>query len=482
MALTKIRGSSQIVAGTVTETELSSGILNTNSGLTGLSGTKLSVVSGAGISVTSSVAVDQSYNFVLTHATAPITVSNPAARIAYSSTPTFTGADTLALVTKGYVDAAAQGLNVKGAVRVATTSPGTLSTDFADTQVVDGVTLVTGDRILIKDQSTQSENGIYVVQASGSPVRSLDMDANNEVASAFAFVQEGTANADTGWVCTTDEPVTIGTTAITFAQFSSAGVVTASLGLTKVGNDIRIAASAAGNGLTLTSGVLDVVGTAGRISVGANNVDIDATYAGQSSISTVGTLTTGATGAGFTIDLSASTVTGTLAVPNGGTGASSLTANGILYGNGTGPVQITSSAANSVLITSGASVPSLSNTLPTAVQGNITSTGTLTSGATGAGYTVALGTSNVTGTTLNQIIVGNTSGNPVKTLFKGYNTASTGSTVTITGLTTGTLYKVYRGGILEINGLSNYVPTANTLTNTTDPFVAGEEILVEQVQ
>lgn len=483
MALTKIRGSSQIVASTVTETEIATSTLNTNSGLTGFGGTKLSVSAGAGISVTSSVAVDQAYNFVLTHASAPITISNAAARVAYSSTPTFTGADTLALVTKGYVDATAQGLSVKTAVRAATTGPLTLASDFEDGDTLDTtVTLATGDRILIKDQAAPAENGIYVVNLTGAPTRALDMDVASEFAGSFTFVQEGTSNQDTGWVCTTDNPITVGTTAITFAQFSAAGVVTASLGLVKVGNDIRIASSAAGAGLTLTTGVLDVGGTTNRISVSASAVDIDANYVGQSSITTVGTLTTGSTGAGFTIALSTSTISGTLTVPNGGTGATSLTANGIIYGNGVGAVQVTTAANNSVLITSGGGVPSLSTTLPTAVQGNITSTGTLTSGATGAGYTVALGTSNVTGTVLNQLIVGGTSGTPVKTLFKGSNTASAGTTITITGLTTGTLYKVYRGGNLEIAGAANYVPTANTLTNTTDPFIAGEEILVEQIQ
>lgn len=480
-SLTKIRGNTQILDGTITENQLNASIAG--NGLTGGAGSPIEVGTGNGITVNaSSIEVDQSYNFTLTHPTAPITISNSGARIAYSSAPTFTGGDSLALVTKAYVDANSEGLSIKNSVRVATDGPYTLSTDFENGDTVDGVTLSTGDRILIKDQAAPAENGIYVVQASGAPVRAADMNGSSEFAGSFVFVKEGTANQDTGWVCTTDDPVVVDTTAINFTQFSSAGIITASTGLTKVVNDIQIDPLAAGNGLTFTAGVFAVGGTSGRISVSANAIDIDSGYLGQSSISTVGTLTAGETGAGFTVDLAASTISGTLDVINGGTGATNLTANGILFGNGGSPVGVTASAINSTLVTDGSGVPSLSSTLPNAVQDNITRTGTLVSGSTGSGFTVALGTSNVTGTVNEQIIVGGVSGTPVKTLFKAFQVATTGSSITITGLTTGQLYKVYRGGILEIAGLSNYVPTANTLTNTTDPFVAGEEIFVEQIQ
>ena len=111
--------------------------------------------------------------------------------------------------TKNYVDSVAQGLDVKGSVRAATTTAGTLATSFANGQVIDGVTLVTGDRILIKNQATQTENGIYTVNASGAPTRSTDMNTGAEVPGAFTFVEEGTTLADTGWVCTTNAPVTL---------------------------------------------------------------------------------------------------------------------------------------------------------------------------------------------------------------------------------------------------------------------------------
>lgn len=128
------------------------------------------------------------------------------------------------IATKAYVDSFQQGIAWKNSVRVATTANGTLSTAYANGQTVDGVTLATGDRILIKNQSTGSENGIYVVNSSGAPTRATDADLATELKQAAVFVQEGTANADSGWVCTVDGAITLGTTALTFVQFTNASV------------------------------------------------------------------------------------------------------------------------------------------------------------------------------------------------------------------------------------------------------------------
>jgi hypothetical protein len=195
--------------------------------------------------------------------------------------------------TKGYVDAARSGLDVKASVRVATTAPVLLASGLENGDTLDGVTLATGDRVLVKDQSSGSENGIYVVQATGAAVRATDADVSAEVtAGMFTFVAEGTTNADSGWVLTTNDTVTLGTTALTFAQFSGAGQITAGDGLTKTGNTIN------------------AVGTADRISVSSDAINIAATYVGQSTITTLGTITTG-------------TWNGTdIAVADGGTGAS----------------------------------------------------------------------------------------------------------------------------------------------------------------
>lgn len=143
---------------------------------------------------------------------------------------------------KTYVDALVQGLSPKTSVRVATTANGTLATAFENGDTIDGVTLATGDRILIKDQSAPAENGIYVVAASGAPTRATDFDANAEVqAGAFVFVEEGTTNADSGWVLTTDGTITIGATSLAFTQFSGAGQITAGAALTKTGNTLDVA-------------------------------------------------------------------------------------------------------------------------------------------------------------------------------------------------------------------------------------------------
>lgn len=127
--------------------------------------------------------------------------------------------------TKNYVDLAIQGIAWKASVRVATTAAGTLASSFANSSTVDGVTLATGDRILIKNQATGSENGIYTVNASGAPTRATDADTGPEMQQAAVFIREGTTNADGAWVCSNDGTITIGTTALTFVQFSTAGGV-----------------------------------------------------------------------------------------------------------------------------------------------------------------------------------------------------------------------------------------------------------------
>jgi hypothetical protein len=223
------------------------------------------------------------------------------------------------LVNKSYVDSVANGLDVKESVRVATTGDlsatynngaGTLTANANGAIVVDGVTLVLNDRVLVKDQTTQTENGIYKVTTVGSGsaafVLTRTPDANDAAelsGGVFTFVEEGTSNADNGYVATHNGTPTFGTTNITFDQFSGAGQI------------------AAGNGLTKTGNTIDAVGTSNRISVSANAIDIAATYVGQSSITTLGTIATG-TWNGSTID-----------VAYGGTGITSAAKGSVLVAN-----------------------------------------------------------------------------------------------------------------------------------------------------
>lgn len=137
--------------------------------------------------------------------------------------------------TKSYVDSTAQGLDVKASVRAATTANITLS----GAQTIDGVSIVAGDRVLVKNQTTQSGNGIYVA-AAGAWTRSTDMDVWSEFPGAFTFVEEGSTQADTGWVCTVNAGGSLGTTAVTWAQFSGAGAYTAGTGLTLTGTTFSI--------------------------------------------------------------------------------------------------------------------------------------------------------------------------------------------------------------------------------------------------
>ena len=226
------------------------------------------------------------------------TIDVSSARITSLATPT----QTTDAATKAYVDAQLQGLDVKNSVRVATTANGTLSSAFANGQTVDGITLSTGDRILLKDQSTGSQNGIYTVNSSGAPTRATDFDENSEVTGGtFFFVEEGTVNADNGFVMTNDGTVTVGSTALVFTQFSGAGQVVAGAALTKSGN-------------TLNVGVDD----------SSIEVNSDALRVKASGI-------TNAMLAG-SIDLTAK-VTGALPVGNGGTGLSSIAKGSVLVAN-----------------------------------------------------------------------------------------------------------------------------------------------------
>jgi hypothetical protein len=236
-----------------------------------------------------------------------------------SLTQDFSDADNVVLSTlRSEIEAAAEGLHVHQAAKAATTANIAL-TGIAD-PTYDGVTLNVGDRLLVKSQNTASENGIYVLGGS-SPAytltRASDYNSAAEITTGdFVFVDQGTLYANTGWV-QTNPVATLGTDPIAFAQFSGAGVFTA------------------GDGLTLNGGAFNVVGTANRIDVTADAIDISNTYAGQTSIDTVGTITTG-TWEGDTIE-----------VAYGGTGATTFAAGEYLVGDGSNAITTVSSIPGS---------------------------------------------------------------------------------------------------------------------------------------
>ena len=197
-----------------------------------------------------------------THAQSDITnLTTDLAAKASLSGATFTGAVTLHAdpssamhaATKQYVDAATAGLNVHESVDAATTANITLASAVENGDTLDGVTLATGNRILVKNQTTKSENGIYIVAASGAPTRATDYDSAGEVdAGDFIFVEAGTTNGKTGWV-QTNTITTIGTDEIEFTQFSGAGTITAGTNISVTGGQVSVINNPTFSGLVTAS-------------------------------------------------------------------------------------------------------------------------------------------------------------------------------------------------------------------------------------
>ena len=201
-------------------------------------------------------------------------VSLNSQKITNLATPTADGD----AASKSYVDGVSQGLDIKEAVKVATTANITLS----GTQTIDGVAVSADERVLVKDQSTQSQNGLYLCK-SGSWVRTDDLAAGSDASSVFVFVDQGSSNSDKGFVCTTSKGSAVtGTNNLAFTQFSGAGSLTGGDGITKSGNEFSVDLKSNG-GLVIESSEIAV-------------------------------------------DLAASSITGTLAVSDGGTGSTTSSA------------------------------------------------------------------------------------------------------------------------------------------------------------
>lgn len=221
---------------------------------------------------------------------------------------------------KSYVDAARTGLDVKASVRVATTAALSVTTDLENGDTVDGVVLATGDRVLVKNQTSGAENGIYVVQASGAAVRAADADSADKVTPGmFTFVEEGTVNDDAGWVLTNNGAITLGTTSLDFALFSVAGTMLAGDGLSKTGDILEVNVDAAG--------AIEIAADNLQIKINPNfdglnttsdGLALDSNVAGTGITFTAGVLSTD------TIDLTSATgngVSGLLPIADGGTNA-----------------------------------------------------------------------------------------------------------------------------------------------------------------
>jgi hypothetical protein len=249
-------GAPEIVPGSITDAQIS---LTANIALSKLAVNPLDRANHTGTQIASTIS-----NFDTQVRTNPINLLAPATGPLDMGGFVITSLGTPSLpsdaTTKAYVDSVATGIDIHAAVQVATTA----NIDVASPPAaIDGYSIWNGDRVLVKDQTVSSENGIYTFYAAGVPMtRTADADVDGELKSGtYVLVMNGNTNGHTGWIVTTPGTITVGTTSIVWAMFSAGGT--------------------------------EYVGTANRITVTGNQIDIAASYVGQASLTTLGTITTG---------------------------------------------------------------------------------------------------------------------------------------------------------------------------------------------
>lgn len=425
-------------------------------------------------------------------------------------------------VPKNYADALVQGLSFKQTVMAATTAvAGNIV--LSGLQTIDGYTTIAGDRILVKNQTDTTQNGIYIA----SPIawtRSTDTDTGPELVGAYVFIDNGTINADTSWAQITPAPITIGTSSIVWSQFSGAGTYTAGTGLTLSGTQFSlitpVATSNGGTGTNSAPTAGEVlVGTSGGtfapVLIGSGTGINVASSSGAITISNTGV--TSLTGTANQIDVSASTGAVTVSLAAGGITVDNvtdtgLTSNSFLYSGAGGlltstaaptdgqlligstggaPVAATLTAGTGISVTNGSGSITIANTGVTSVNasggttgltfsgGPVTTTGTLLLSGTLAPSNG--GTGLTTLGTANQVLGVNGTGSAAeyKTISAstGISVAFTPNDISITntGVTSVALQDGSATPIYTISG--SPVTTTGTLTFSLASQVANTAFL-----
>ena len=337
----------------------------------------------------------------------------------------------LQLATKQYVDSVAQGLNTKPSVLCATTTNITLSGE----QTIDGVT-TSASRVLVKNQSTASQNGIYL-SGSGAWTRTTDANTWNQLISAFVFVEEGSTQADTGWVCTVDPGGTLGVTAVTWVQFSGAGTYTAGTGLTLTGTQFSISNTA------VTAGSY---GSATQVGTFTVNAQGHITLAGNTTVTpAVGSIT--GLGTGVATALAVAVGSAGAFVINGG--ALGTPSSGVLT-NATGLPLTTGVTGTLPIGNGGTGITSFGTGVQTALGQNVTGSGGIALATSPSFTTPNLGTPSAATLT-------NANGLPVATGISGLGT----------GVATALAVNVGSAGSFVVNGGALGTPSSGTVTNLT---------------